>query len=544
MTIKEITALRKSGYLPEALDAAEIEFSKQADKYTAGALFWCLNELYKKQEKNVATATIERMKSLYSEYCNGDEYMQKSLATAENTLKLHYQEIKEALNDVKNGKNVFENYSKFADLYKKGKIDKDLYPDFGWIIYYTLKNTPVNDATLHKRLLWNYLNLELPRPSILHSLILSEAIKVEQNTPKLFHIREFMKLWGFENLREQDWQQYITLEGNTFPSLVEKLIGVYTKEVKTDKVEACKEISELVDKALERYPQSQNMPYFKVKVLMSQCREDEAINYYRNLILRFPSKYYLWHQIAELIENIDTKLGLLGKALSLGGDEQYLGEVRLSMAKLLIQKGKLQHAKFELDKYLGLYNSKGWKLKDEYRILSNQLGNVKAATENNSIYSEYAKYADEFIYSQLPEQMAVKISEKEIDDKHHAGRKISIWILKTENTTLKLKKPAKFGLDKKLKAGTVFSIRIYENQIVWIKVSETVPVTNWMKDTKGTIKIRIDRNGKQYAIIEGCYVNDKLLKPVNDGQSVIIRSIKKDDGRWSAISLVKSDNSV
>lgn len=47
MTIREITALRRSGQLSEALQAAEAEFAQNANKFTAGALFWCLNDLLK-----------------------------------------------------------------------------------------------------------------------------------------------------------------------------------------------------------------------------------------------------------------------------------------------------------------------------------------------------------------------------------------------------------------------------------------------------------------------------------------------------------------
>ena len=63
MTIKEITALRKSGRLQEALEAAEKEFAQSVNKYTVGALFWCLNDLYKQQSSDDAKPTINRMKS-------------------------------------------------------------------------------------------------------------------------------------------------------------------------------------------------------------------------------------------------------------------------------------------------------------------------------------------------------------------------------------------------------------------------------------------------------------------------------------------------
>ena len=51
MTIKEITALRKAGRLEEALLAAENEFALNVNNFTAGSLFWCLNDICKKERK-------------------------------------------------------------------------------------------------------------------------------------------------------------------------------------------------------------------------------------------------------------------------------------------------------------------------------------------------------------------------------------------------------------------------------------------------------------------------------------------------------------
>ena len=66
MTIKEITNLRKSGRLQEALEAANNEFSKNSNIYTAGALFWCLYYLLKQQSDGDAQEMLERMKALYN----------------------------------------------------------------------------------------------------------------------------------------------------------------------------------------------------------------------------------------------------------------------------------------------------------------------------------------------------------------------------------------------------------------------------------------------------------------------------------------------
>lgn len=71
MTVKEIYDLRRSGRLEEALNAAETEFANKADNYTAGALFWCLNDHVKQQGVAISAETIGRMQSLYTDYCEG-----------------------------------------------------------------------------------------------------------------------------------------------------------------------------------------------------------------------------------------------------------------------------------------------------------------------------------------------------------------------------------------------------------------------------------------------------------------------------------------
>lgn len=540
MTIKEITALRKSGHLQEALEAAEIEFAQSANKYTVGALFWCLNDLYKQKSGDDATSIIERMKTLYTDYCIGDEYMQKAIASAERQSLPHYYQIKDAVENAKGGEDAVSAYQQASVWYNEGQLDKQLYSDFGWLTYYALKQTAVGDVHKRKTLLNQYLQLDLPKPSKLHSLILVEAIKVEQNTPLQFRIRDFIRIWGLDNLREEDWDQYRTEEGNTLPSTVEKLIGVYTKELKTDGVESSEDFSQLVDKALAKYHKSQNLPYFKATVLISQGKVQEALTYYKNLILRFPSKYYLWSQTAELIEDIDTKIGLLCKALTCGADDEFLGGVRLNLATLLYQKGMTENAKHELERYRETYKNKGWSLKSDFWQTYNKVNSVEKSIDNNMLYSEYAVKADEFIYTALPTVVAVKVAETQSEDRNHPGRKITTWILCTANDSIRLRKPTKFRLNKHTPNGVIFDVKLQDGRIVWIKEHIGSLSVSWLKEISGEVLLRTDRNGKRYAIISGSYIGENLLKGINEGQIVKVLSIQQKDGRWSAISIINS----
>ena len=536
MTIKEITALRKSGQLAEAMTAAEAEFAHAANRYTAGALFWCLNDLLKQQSGNEAISTVEHMRNLCEQFGSEDEYMFNAMGAAEKRIIPHYYEVKATVENAKNGGNAISLHNQIAVFYKANELSKQLYDDFGWLTYYALRQTNVTDVLNMKKLLHLYLQLDLPKPSILHSRILDEAVKVEKNTPLQFRIRDFVRLWGLENLRTEDWEQFTTDTGNTLPSLVEKLIGVYAKELKTDHVEAPQDFIQLVDKALEKFPGNQNLPLHKAVILISQGKSDQAMAYYRNMILQSPSKFFLWAQAADLVEEIDTKIGLLCKALTCDVKDEFIGNVRLTLAKLLIRQGLQANAKYELDKYLQTYQSNGWNIKYEIRNLYNQLSSVEAAADNNAIYSKFAVKAEEFIYISLPTVLAVKVDEWLNDDRNHPGRKITTWTLRTEKSTIRLRKPTKFGLKRQTPNGTTFDIKVIDAKVVWIKPHNGPINESWLKVDSGEVHLRTDRNGNKYAIISSSFVAAKLLYGLSEGQKIKVLSIKQDDGRWRAIA--------
>ena len=537
MTVKEITTLRKSGQLKEALEAAEIEFAQSANKYTVGALFWCLNDLYKQQNSNDASATIARMKTLYNDYSAGDEYMFWALASADRQSLPHFHQIKNAVEAARGGADAISAHQQATAWFNDGQIDRQLYSDFGWLTYYALKQTAVGDARKRKVLLNQYLKLDLPKPSILHSLILSEAIKVEQDTPLQFRIRDFIRLWGLDNLRDDDWEQFKTDDGKTMSSLVEKLISVYAKELKTDNVAAASDFHDLVNRALIKYPSNQYMPFYKAIVLKSLGHNEEALDYYKKLILKSPSKWFLWHQASALLNDIDLKIALLSKAISVEKDESFVGGCRLNLAKALIERGLFSQAQEEQRKYHEFYTSNGWSLKQEYQAILSQIPNGTIPEDNQQLYKEKIQVAEDFIYSALPSVFAIKLEDKQIEDRFHPGRKFIQWTIRTKSGLFKLKKPSKFGLNGRVKNGTPLELKIQDKRIVWIKMSNQNPLQqDWIKKFEGFIRLRKDKNKNDYALIEGVYIGNRLLKGISDGDAVKVIAIKQEDGRWIAIS--------
>lgn len=540
ITVREITILRKSGKLDDAMKAAEELFLMAPDKYSASALFWCLNDKLKATSVEEETqAIIERMESIFSSYGGGDQIMENVMFKVRKRVDPIYQQLKEGLEKGKKGEDIADLYGKFVNLYNETSLEASHFPDFGWLIYYKLKQTPLNDAQTRKMALHQYLKLDLTKPSLLHSLILGEAVKVEDNTPFQFHIRNFMNLWGWENIRDpEDWEQFKTDDGKIKTSLVEKLIKVYSKELKTDGIESPQEFSELINKASEKFPNNQYMPLYKAYQLLSLDKKDEAIDNYKKLILKSPSKSYLWSQLSELIEDIELKTAFLCKAISVEKDEQFVGKARLKLVSVLIERNLLEQALFELKKYREFYSSKGWGLKDEYWQLANLIDNSTSVETSSELFAESIPKAEQFLYSSFPTRLAVKVSDKVLEDRNRPGKKITQWTLKTKDGVVRIKNPRKWGLNNKVKNGTLFDIKTTEGKVVWAKESTNENLDfEWVKTLKGRIKLRSDRNGKQYALLNGVYIGSKLLNGIEDDQTVLITALKQDDERWSAVNL-------
>ena len=193
-----------------------------------------------------------------------------------------------------------------------------------------------------------------------------------------------------------------------------------------------------------------------------------------------------------------------------------------------------------MQKYFETYTSKGWTLKPEYWQLLNQIPNVTPNENNKSLYSKYVPKAEEFIYSDLQTVIAIKVFEKLLDDRNRPGKKIIQWTLRSRDGFLRLKKPSKYALDSKAKNGSVFDVKVHNGKIVWIKSSTVNPLhQDWIRKIEGPVDIRKDRNGKDYALLDGAYIDRRYLIGISDSQYVKIIALQQEDGRWSAISLTE-----
>lgn len=309
-------------------------------------------------------------------------------------------EMKSAIVAAKKKEDFQETYDKFCELSKNGTLDKSLFRDFGWLIFYRLRALPLNMMLQRKRAMLQYFQLKLERPSLLHSLILSEAVKMKKNSPSGFRFRDFVSMWELENLRPEDWDKIKLPTGKSRNSLVEILIGTYVREIVADKAPATDDFVQLLEKAVSIYKSNPHLPLYKAQVMVSVGKTEDASAFYKVLLKRWPKKFFLWARAEELLppKELSLRIAFLSKAIFHIREQAFLGDIRLKLAYLLQKQGLYSYALFELTQYERYYQSQNWHIKPWHETLKNLIeGKSQGVNTVPTPYAEFLPLADRYI---------------------------------------------------------------------------------------------------------------------------------------------------
>lgn len=125
-------------------------------------------------------------------------------------------------------KDLLTQFEQIRELCKNaGVTDVKTLEHYAWIMVKVLHSDLFgNDAVRPRQYLAEYLSLPLPRPSAVHSAMLGCACSMAARYPA-FHFAPFLKMWGTQHLRAEDFQAGMAADGKVFPSLAEKVVREY-----------------------------------------------------------------------------------------------------------------------------------------------------------------------------------------------------------------------------------------------------------------------------------------------------------------------------
>jgi hypothetical protein len=634
---KEVFQLRKNKQLGDAYELAIKLYNQDPnDEWIQKAYAWVLIDIVKIEihnDINKAQSFFNQLQSI--NFVEKDKILLKQINFLKPKLNINYQEILKAENFSKNG-NHQEALNIFRNMYRNGKLSQDNQESYGWAVYRYLKEMHNNiDINEVKRILFEYLNLQNHKPSLLHSVILQFSLFYSKN--QNFNFYRFFELWNPIYLREEDKEKQYK-DGKTYPSLVEKIIKLLVdknyqididylkKTINDDKlvIETIRETyfwkifnlhknnnfqelwnlfnfyvdnfsnlgnshwhSEILKlanrfmidenswrffnffqkwnynnlryddweeeingdnryKSLARKSLSIVFKHIKSNIKSNNIdnnnlqwalelyhialdkekndiwllREyaillkitnsnDKAIAIYKNIILDLSDQAYIWHEFSKLLEeiNINISISMLCKAISIQKNEDFLDQIHLDLAKLLINSNRLKEAKIELKQYEKHRIKKEWKLSEEFVLLNKKVENIETNDINKNFYKENIALAEDYIYSEIEwTNLLLYDNWKTKDNKER--------VIFTDLNDIELAiNPYKFSLLRNSKKDEVYQVKLHydksNDKYIALQIRESSLEKNDL----------IDNASKGIAIVDHINNDKKLFHYVVDNSS-------------------------
>jgi hypothetical protein len=141
--------------------------------------------------------------------------------------------------------------------------------------------------------------------------------------------------------------------------------------------------------------------------------------------------------------------------MTMMGKEEYIGELRLGLANLLLDTNKEQAA-YEIEQYMKTYKDNGWKIAGDVYLLQNKLLGITSSAQAKQFYRNNIEKAEEFAYSDIPVEELVYNGIVT----NNAGKERANLINKRKKIYVRARLTP---LLKKASVGDVFLVRVYES---------------------------------------------------------------------------------
>ena len=331
----------------------------------------------------------------------------------------------------------------------------------GWTIYRFLKKNEENLSSKDiRKALAFYIAFASCKPSTLHSCIMIQAANLEKKHENDFRFIEFCLMWKLESLRDED---FLSAKGATengksieFQSLAEKVATRLYKELKQrHTVEFVNELFPFFETIKEKCPNNRFIRLYIAQLYYWQGYTERAIAEYKH-ILRTTPEWFIWKHLGDICEDKEVRISLYCKAMTMMGKDEYIGELRLALANLLLDANKEQAA-YEVEQYMKTYKANGWKIAGDVYLLQNKLLGITPSVQAKLFYRNHTEKAEEFAYSDIPVE---KLTFSGIV-KNHAGKERANLINKRKKIYVRTPLTS---LLRKASVGDVFLVRVYECQ--------------------------------------------------------------------------------
>lgn len=183
--------------------------------------------------------------------------------------------------------------------------------------------------------------------------------------------------------------------------------------------------------------------------------KDDARRRYRKLLSTLGDKYYIWAELADLVEDKELKAGLLMQALLREKNENLTGPIRLKLVEALLSMGCTTPARKLLDAYARHRQQQGKTCNVAYTELDRQIKAASGTDETPLDKQRLKLEALTFAYADCPEARFAVVNHYEVEGKSRLTLSNGRHEFSASSRRLRL--------DPKIEHGTIVNVRYHIN---------------------------------------------------------------------------------
>lgn len=498
MSFKEITALRKSGKLDDALTMAERELKDfPDDEWIKKAAAWVYYALMKKAlESNNFQDIIRQIKKINALRLPQTERMVfDSIAWGIGKYLFHHSDVKE------------ENLDEIFSLIK----------DFSF-----------------------------SRPADSYTFLLKAFNK---HAARWGYFMDFVKWWGLDHFMPKDYETFITENGRKLPATAESIYISLSKKLLAEPVNknAIEDFLPNIARIVQAQPKMQYPPYYYAKLLLALGDKKRFVKAFLPFARKKQRDFWVWDLMSEAYgQNSPEYFSCLCKSLSCGAPAKFTINVKEKLAVVLEQQNRLPEAKREYLDILNTRQKEGWYLHDKHLLWQNKAWwqEVDPSKNNFNLYHKNKQLAESLLYADKPEKLIV------VDTVNQEKKVFSFVVSKSLHGFIHY---GKFQINPQ--PGDCFSARFMEqpveNKSSFYKVytlweTDKKPSSEILKIVSGTLSIKQEN---PFGFVHDVFVSPQIIfnENLTNGQVISIQALisynkKKKSWGWKTIKVCNKTN--
>jgi tetratricopeptide (TPR) repeat protein len=267
--------------------------------------------------------------------------------------------------------------------------------------------------------------IPLKKPSNEAALLLGNLHRGLKKHPECMHMIDW---FGLDCLTPENHQPFVMDNGKVMMSLAEQVYSTYTRglaggesvtevvdgivvqswatSIDKNKIQAFIKRLETVDR---KYPDFKFTRYFMYSLYKAMDEPQKAREAIVPFVKENSQQFWVWDKLGDAESDREMRIACYCRALQSKLPPEFFVKIRRKLAGVLMESGRYDEARTELDQYVRVVEQHGWKVSHEVKqmMAGGWYADARSGTNNNALYASYRRLTEALLQEEIPEQLIV-----------------------------------------------------------------------------------------------------------------------------------------